>query len=90
MSEDTTGEAQMQKINVRVPTALLEEIDDLWEQRGYPNRSEFIRDALRSAVHPPVELSEEVLEQLAESRDESERGETVSQGELKERLERDG
>lgn len=90
MSDDTTGEAQMQKINVRVPTALLEEIDDLWEQRGYPNRSEFIRDALRSAVHPPVELSEEVLEQLAESRDESERGETVSQGELKERLERDG
>lgn len=90
MNDDTTGEREMTKINVRVPTGLLTEIDDIYEERGYPNRSEFIRDALRTAVDPPVRLSEDILARLTESRDEAARGETVSLDELREQRERDG
>lgn len=90
MPDDMTDEQEMTKINVRVPVGLLEDIDDIYEERGYPNRSEFIRDALRTAVDPPVRLSEEVLERLAESREESSHGETVSLDELRERREHDG
>lgn len=90
MTDDTSDEREMRKINVRVPVALLDEIDQVYEQRGYPNRSEFIRDALRTAVHPPVTLSEDVLERLAESREQADRGETIPLEDVKERLERDG
>ncbi|WP_436901197.1 ribbon-helix-helix domain-containing protein [Halovenus halobia] len=44
---DAGADGEMEKINVRVPQALLAEIDEVWEQRGYANKSEFIRDALR-------------------------------------------
>lgn len=64
------------KIDVRVPTDLLETIDDEYAERGYTSRSEAIRDALRAWVDPPVRLSEEVVEDLAESRRQRERGET--------------
>ena len=83
---DTGGDGEMEKINVRVPQALLAEIDSVWEERGYTNKSEFIRDALRDAVNPPTQLSEVALEHLAESREHREDGETVSQAEVKDRL----
>lgn len=87
MSADTdSGDGRMEKINVRVPTALLEQIDEVWEERGYSSKSEFIRDALRDAVNPSVELSDAVLQQLAESRQQRERDETVSQDDVKKRL----
>ena len=35
------------KIDARVPTQLLERMDELYEQRGYTSRLEAIRDALR-------------------------------------------
>lgn len=68
---------------MRVLQALSAEIDSVWEERGYTNKSEFIRDALRDAVEPPTELSAEALHRLAESREQREDGETVSQAELK-------
>lgn len=77
---------EMEKINVRVPTPLLEQIDETWQERGYANKSEFIRDALRDAVHPPTQLSEEILVQLSESQSQREKGETVSHDEVLERL----
>lgn len=86
---DTVGEGEMEKINVRVPPALLSQIDDVWEERGYASKSEFIRDALRDAVNPPTELSEETLAHLAESREQQEEGETVSQADVKDRLDVD-
>jgi Arc/MetJ-type ribon-helix-helix transcriptional regulator len=70
-------DTETEKINVRVPIALLEEIDDVWEKRGYASKSEFIRDALRDAVHPSVTISEETLDDLAVSREQRERGETI-------------
>ena len=86
---DAGADGEMEKINVRVPQALLAEIDEVWEERGYTSKSEFIRDALRDAVEPSTQLSEEALRHLAESRDQREDGETVSQADVKERLDID-
>jgi Arc/MetJ-type ribon-helix-helix transcriptional regulator len=86
MSTDSDAGDGMEKINVRVPQALLARIDDVWQERGYANKSEFIRDALRGAVEPPTQLSEEALDHLAESREQREQSETVSQDDVKERL----
>lgn len=90
MSADTeSGDDRMQKINVRVPEALVERIDEEWERRGYSSRSEAIRDALRDWVDPNVTISEEFLDDLEESREQAERGETVSAEEARERLDLD-
>lgn len=87
MSTDTgSGDGRMRKINVRVPESLLEQIDDEWERRGYSSKSEAIRDALRDWVSPPTTLSEETLDDLETSREQADRGETVSADELRERL----
>jgi metal-responsive CopG/Arc/MetJ family transcriptional regulator len=83
---DAGTNGEMEKINVRVPKTLLAEIDDVWEERGYANKSEFVRDALRDAVEPPTQLSEEALAHLAESREQREDGDTVSQADVKDRL----
>ena len=80
MSTDTDrseNEAETTKIDVRVPTELVEQIDDEYHQRGYTSRSEAIRDALRAWVDPPVRLSDEALEDLATSRKQREAGDTV-------------
>lgn len=87
MSADTdSGDRRMEKINVRVPETLLEQIDDAWERRGYSSKSAAIRDALRDWVNPPATLSEETLADLRESREQAERDETVSAEEARERL----
>ena len=90
MSTDTDesdgGEGEgTTKIDVRVPTYLIEQIDEEYAERGYTSRSEAIRDALRAWVDPPVRLSEEFLEELAESRAQRERGETRSLDEVAEK-----
>ncbi len=81
MSTDADGPHngdRMKKIDVRVPAALLERINDEYERRGYASRSEAIRDALRDWLNPAVELSDDVLEDLEKSREQRERGETRS------------
>ena len=70
------------KIDVRVPTSLIEQIDEEYSRRGYTSRSEAIRDALRDWVNPSVELSDELLEDLEQSRRQRERGETRSLDEV--------
>lgn len=90
MNTDTDRSTdEMEKINVRVPKTLLAQIDEVWEKRGYTSKSEFIRDALRDAINPSITLSEEALEHLAESREQRERGDTVSHDELQDRLDSD-
>lgn len=89
MSTGTDGRndgEETTKIDVRVPTAMIERIDEEYERRGYTSRSEAIRDALRDWIDPSVELSDEVLEDLAASREQRERGETVSAEDARERL----
>ena len=87
MSADSeTSDGRMEKINVRVPESLLERIDEEWERRGYSSKSEAIRDALCDWLNPPARLSEETLDDLETSREQADRGETVTMEEARERL----
>jgi Arc/MetJ-type ribon-helix-helix transcriptional regulator len=87
MSTDTDGAGErMEKIDVRVPAGVLETIDEEYSRRGYASRSEAIRDALRDWLTPTPELSDEILDDLEESREQRERGETVSAADARERL----
>ena len=89
MSTDADGAedgARMEKIDVRVPASVLDAIDEEYAERGYASRSEAIRDALRDWLDPSSRLSEEILNDLAESRNQRERGETVSAADARERL----
>lgn len=83
---DNSGDGEMTKIDVRVPTHLIEQIDEEYQRRGYASRSEAIRDALRTWVGPPIMLSEEITKDLAVSRKQRERGETITAEEARERL----
>lgn len=85
-TETEDGDARMEKINVRVPESLLEQIDEEWERRGYSSKSEAIRDALRDWVDPEPTLSDEFADALEQSREERETGDTVSLDEARERL----
>jgi len=76
-TDETGSEPETTKIDVRVPTELLDRIDEEYHSRGYTSRSEAIRDALRAWIDPPVRLSDEVLADLAASREQREEGETV-------------
>lgn len=80
MSTDTDGpnDGRMKKIDVRVPASVIDAIDEEYERRGYTSRSEAIRDALRDWLNPSVELSEEVLSDLARSREQRNGGKTRS------------
>jgi Arc/MetJ-type ribon-helix-helix transcriptional regulator len=80
----------MEKIDVRVPAPVLEALDEEYARRGYASRSEAIRDALRDWLSPTPELSEEILDALEASREQRDRGETVSADEARERLGIDG
>jgi Arc/MetJ-type ribon-helix-helix transcriptional regulator len=85
-TETDSGDDRMQKINVRVPEALLDRIDAEWERRGYASKSAAIRDALREWADNPAGLSEETLAALETSRQQADSGETVSADEARERL----
>ena len=87
MSTDTDDAGdRMEKIDVRVPAGVLEAIDEEYSRRGYASRSEAIRDALRDWLNPSPELSDDILDELKESREQRERGETVSAAEARKRL----
>jgi len=81
-TDDRRDRGNMTKIDVRVPEQLIQQIDEKYEERGYTSRSEAIRDALRAWVDPPVRLSDEILDDLATSRQQRERGETHSLNEV--------
>jgi len=89
-ADDAGDREQMEKIDVRVPSSVLESIDEEYPDRGYATRSEAIRDALRDWLNPSPELSEEILADLERSREQRDRGETVSATEARERLGLDG
>lgn len=47
MGENTDG---LQRFGVSMPKMLMDDFDDLIEQKGYNNRSEAIRDLVRKAI----------------------------------------
>lgn len=77
---------RMEKIDVRVPAEILEGIDEEYSRRGYASRSEAIRDALRDWLNPSPALTDEILDALAESREEQDHGKRVPAAEARERL----
>lgn len=87
MSTDTDANADgTRTVEVQVPAPLLDRIDAEWERRGYESRAAALRDALRGWVDPPTELSESTLSALETSREQADRGETVTAEEARERL----
>ena len=56
-----TSEQETEQINVRVTKSFLEEIDEVWQGRGYNSRSEFIRHVLHDAVENPTFDRDELL-----------------------------
>ncbi|MFW6385287.1 MAG: ribbon-helix-helix protein, CopG family [Halodesulfurarchaeum sp.] len=85
-NDDGPVDEEMTKIDVRVPTQLLETVDETYAKRGYTSRSEAIRDAIRAWIDPPIRLSESALEDLATSREQRKRGETHTVDEVRKRL----
>lgn len=81
---DELDDPEMVKIDLKVTKRQKEEIDRVWRQRGYPSRSEFIREALREAVDPI--LTPEALRRLADGLEDIEEGRTVSLARAKEIL----
>lgn len=65
-------------LNTRVPQELMDRIDAVYEERGFSNRSEFVRSALRDALNASNPLSESAQEDLAVSRSQIEEGQTES------------
>jgi metal-responsive CopG/Arc/MetJ family transcriptional regulator len=63
-SDRDGGGSAKASINIRVPEALLEDVDAAWTDDGYNSRSEFIRETLRDAVTHP-ELSRESWKEIA-------------------------
>ena len=88
MSADTDGRngERMEKLDVRVPASVLNAIEEEYEQRGYANRSEAIRDALRDWLNPSVTLSDEALAALQTSSEQRERDETASADDVRSQL----
>jgi metal-responsive CopG/Arc/MetJ family transcriptional regulator len=80
MSTDTADSDtdRMEKVDVRVPAAILEEIDETYVRRGYTSRSEAIRDALRDWVDPEPELTEEAVEAIVRNLEQPGDGERRS------------
>lgn len=85
MSADSTRDPEMVKLDVKVTKRQKEELDRIWRERGYPSRSEFIRDALRDAMEPV--LTPDALRRLAAGIADVEEGRTVSLDQAMEELE---
>ncbi|MDY6789018.1 MAG: ribbon-helix-helix domain-containing protein [Candidatus Nanohaloarchaea archaeon] len=60
----------MKTIHVKVPEEQLRSIDRVVEERHYPSRSEFVREALRDELEEDFELSEKVKEDIRQAREE--------------------
>ncbi len=86
MATETGSEAdpEMVKIDVKVTKQRKEAIDKAWKERGYPSRSEFVRDVLRDATEPT--LTPAALRKVARGLEDVEEGRTVSLAEAKRQL----
>jgi len=69
-------------LNVRIPSSLASRIKEVSEKRGFKNKSEFVRTAIRDAVNPPEELSEQALQEIKESQEQAKEGNTTSLSDL--------
>lgn len=84
---DGNDSPEMVKLDVKVPKQQKQEIDRMWKEEGYPNRSEFVRDVLRDATNPT--LTADALRRIAAGLEDVEQGRTLRLEEAKERLDVD-
>lgn len=87
MSTDAGDNAEMVKLNVKVPKRLLEELDELAAELNYTNRSEFVREVLRDTTEPI--LTPGAQEGVSEGYADVAAGRTMSISEAKDRLDID-
>lgn len=71
-------EEQSETLNVRVPKSLADSIDEVYSQRGFSSKSEFVRSALRDALSPERMLSESISEDISVSEEQIDQGQTKS------------
>lgn len=88
MAKSNAGDND-EKVNLRLPQNFLADLDEQWQEEGYTSRSEFMREALRDAVHGS-RLSRRALEDLTISEEQFAEGETVSATEARDRFGTDG
>ena len=85
MSTDANGgDGDMVKLNVKVPKALLEQLEELSAELNYTNRSEFIRAVLRDTTEPM--LTPGAQEGVVQGYADVDAGRTTSHEELKEQF----
>lgn len=63
---------EMENINVKVPSSEIEKLDQVVEARGYPSRSELIREAIRDKLDDEMSLKPEVLQRILKARNADE------------------
>lgn len=68
------SDPEMTQINLRISESFLDDLDATWREEGFPNRSDFIRWALRDAVHHP-DFTRKSWMQMAETLLRERRGE---------------
>jgi len=71
-------------VNVKMEEKFVEIIDEYVEEKGYKNRSEFIRDAVRRRIEPS--LNEETLNEFIEGIEQIEEGKRYTQEEVKKKF----
>lgn len=81
----------MEKVAVKVPDGQKEKLDEIAENEGYPNKSEFLREVIRDEINKREIVKKELIEELEKRKTELENGEIgiddlISNKELKEEL----
>ena len=92
MSGATTeddGDDEIVTVNFKATQSFLDEIDDIWQGRGFNSRSEFIRYTLRDAIEFPT-FDRDELVALLEAEEGIHEGRTMSAEEARERFGTDG
>lgn len=79
-----TEDTEMVKLDLKVTRQQKEAIDRAWKERGYPSRSEFVRDVLRDATQPTLTAS--ALRELARGLEDAEDGRTTDLQQVKAEL----
>lgn len=78
-----SDEPTKKKVNLRIAEPLLDEADEVWKERGFNSRSEFIRWAIREAVNHPEGTG--FWRDMALSERDVSQGRTVSSDEIERR-----
>jgi Arc/MetJ-type ribon-helix-helix transcriptional regulator len=81
--EDSDPDPEIDRINFRISRSFLEVVDEVWRERGFNSRSEFIRYALRESVNHPEGAG--IWRDLAISESQFGDGQSLSSEEVRER-----